>query len=130
MKLVNPNLGPDPVRALADGAERGRPLSRYEIHNIYREMVRWELSNGRLSAWRRRRLVQYAAGLGLRAVEAGELIQEVVRSEGRSDFRDDDAPAAPPPRAAVARGWPVWAKLALTLVAVVVVEVALTMLFV
>lgn len=45
-----------------------------QLNDIFREMIRTELRNGRLSAWRRRRIVQYAAQLNLSAVEAGRLI--------------------------------------------------------
>ena len=56
-------------------------MARYEIHDIFREMIRTELVHGELSPWRRRKLVRYAASLRLSAVEAGELIQEAVRAE-------------------------------------------------
>lgn len=43
---------------------------------IFREMIVHEIKNGRLSPWRRRRIVRYAAKMGLSAVEAGRLLCE------------------------------------------------------
>jgi hypothetical protein len=105
-------------------------MPRYELHKIFREMVRWELRNGRLSSWRRRKLVRYAASLRLSAVEAGELIQEVVQAEEHDVQEEADLtePASWPP--ATQDGWPQWAKLALALASVVIVELLLAALFV
>lgn len=133
MSVINPDLGPDPVHGLADGSRRDRPLSRYELHNIYREMVRWELSNGRLSAWRRRKLVQYAASMRLSAVEAGELIQEAIRAslqEAADDERDQLSLGRTQVDQVDEASWPRWAKLSLALVAVVLVQAALAAIFV
>ena len=41
---------------------------------IFRELIKDELRNGRLSAAGRRRIVRYAANLRMSAVEAGQLI--------------------------------------------------------
>ncbi|MHC4697809.1 MAG: hypothetical protein ACYTFA_13845 [Planctomycetota bacterium] len=41
---------------------------------IFRELIKEELRNGRLSAAGRRRIVRYAANLRMSAVEAGQLI--------------------------------------------------------
>jgi hypothetical protein len=115
MSVVNPDLGPDPVRRLADGSQRDRPLSRFELHAIFRETVRWELSRGRLSSWRRRRLVKYAAALRISAVEAGRLIQEARQAQREEQLADESA--APHLRLVDAQDnrWPVWAKLAAAL---------------
>lgn len=61
-----------------DDTRADRPAFQPTIHfdDIFREMIRAEIRNGRLSAWRRRRIVQYAAQLKLSAVEAGRLIAE------------------------------------------------------
>ncbi len=42
--------------------------------DIFRQLIADEIRNGRLSPSRRRRIVRYAAQLGLSAVEAGKLI--------------------------------------------------------
>ena len=79
MAVVNPRYGPNPINQLG-GDGQARPMSRFELHHLFREMVRFELHNGELSTWRRRRLVRYAAALEISAVDAGELIQEAVRA--------------------------------------------------
>ena len=53
------------------------PISMYDI---FRRLILDEIRNGKLSASRRRRIVRYAAQMGLSAVEAGRLI-ETCRSE-------------------------------------------------
>ncbi|MHC4235072.1 MAG: hypothetical protein ACYSUQ_08135 [Planctomycetota bacterium] len=130
MSVANPDLGPDPLNRLADGAARRRPMSRYEIHNTFRELVRWELNNGRLSAWRRRKLVRYAGSLRISAVDAGELIQEVIRAQpGIEETHDEEpvrlrlAPAAKPT-------WPTWAKFAAVVTAVVLIQFILIVLLI
>ena len=122
MSAINPDLGPDPVRRLADGSQRDRPLSRFELHAIFRETVRWELSRGRLSSWRRRRLVKYAAALRISAVEAGRLIQEARQAQREEQLADESA--APHLHLVDAQDnhWPVWAKLAAALGILVVIK--------
>ena len=125
MSAVNPDFGPDPVRRLADDSKRDRPLSRFELHAIFRETVRWELSRGRLSSWRRRRLVKYAAALRISAVDAGRLIQEAGQAHQEERLAGESA--APHLRLIEApdKRWPVWAKLAAALGIVVVVKLTL-----
>ena len=43
---------------------------------IFRRLIGEEIRNGRLSTHRRKRIVQYAAHLGLSAVEMGEMIEQ------------------------------------------------------
>ena len=52
------------------GEER-LPVFRPKIDNetIFRELIKAELRNGRLSPWRRRKIVRYAAHLNMSAVE-------------------------------------------------------------
>ncbi len=45
---------------------------------IFRAMLEWEAMSGSLTPSRRRRLVRYAAQLGLSATQAGELIRACV----------------------------------------------------
>jgi len=71
---------------------------------IFREMIAQEVRCGRMDAARRRRIVRYAAQLGLSAVEAGEMIEtcreEALRSEDpiirRHALRLVEAPPAMP----------------------------------
>lgn len=48
--------------------------SRIENHEIFRQLIAEELRSGRLNPARRRRIVRYAARMGLSAVEAGQLL--------------------------------------------------------
>lgn len=59
--------------------------ARLDTQSIFREMVAQELRAGRLSRAGRRRVVQYAAQLGLSAVQAGKLIGECRDAALRSD---------------------------------------------
>lgn len=85
------------LRLVSDRGEDGtdscaeRPVYQPTMHldDIFRELIRAEIRNGRLSAWRRRRIVQYAAQLKLSAVEAGRLIEEC-----RDELLVGDAPEA------------------------------------
>ncbi|MCC7292856.1 MAG: hypothetical protein IT449_12415 [Phycisphaerales bacterium] len=45
---------------------------------VFRAMIEWEAISGSLTPSRRRRLVRYAAQLGLSATQAGELIRACV----------------------------------------------------
>ena len=62
--------------ARRDGAAGHRIEFAPAIDNreIFRELIKDELRNGRLSAAGRRRIVRYAANLRMSAVEAGQLI--------------------------------------------------------
>jgi len=46
---------------------------------IFEQMIEDEVRSGRLTPWRRRRIVRYAASLHLSAVEAGEIIESCRR---------------------------------------------------
>jgi len=48
--------------------------TRIEYHEIFRELIADELRRGRLSSAQRKRVVRYAAQMGLSAVEAGKLV--------------------------------------------------------
>ncbi|GJM26821.1 MAG: hypothetical protein DHS20C16_32360 [Phycisphaerae bacterium] len=97
----------------------GRHFSRSESHEIFKEMVRAELRNGPLAPRRRKRLIQYAAALQLRPLEASRIITSISRASGHdtepTDFlkllvpqQDQDSPK---------RHWPTWVKIALPLAA-------------
>lgn len=55
-----------------------------DTHEVFRALVADEIRNGRLTPVRRRRIVRYAAGLRMSAVEAGRLIatcrEELIES--------------------------------------------------
>ncbi len=70
---------------------------------IFREMILGELRDGRLSPWRRRRIVRYAAAMGLSATEAGRLLDscravfERERTARRRALQADQDVETPPP---------------------------------
>ncbi len=125
MSAINPDLGPDPVRRLTDGSTRRRPVSRPELHAIFREAARWELTRNGLSGWRRRRLVQYAAALRISAVDAGRLIQEAADAADAERLGRVPQSAPPQPHPDAAGRWPSWGKLALGLALVLAVKLIL-----
>ena len=64
-------------------------MNAFERQQIFREMVVQQLRNGPLSRIRRRRIVQFAAKLGITAVLAGRLVQEAQRAQpARTSARD------------------------------------------
>lgn len=68
-------------------AERRWPVFQPSIDmtTIFRDLIADEVRTGRLSRARRRRIVQYAAHLGLSAVQVGRLIAECQEESTRSD---------------------------------------------
>ena len=56
-----------------------------DTRDVFRQMIALELRNGRLTPARRRRIVRYAAQMGLSAVEAGQLIAACRKETLRSD---------------------------------------------
>ena len=128
MSAINPDLGPDPVHRLADGSTRARPMSRFELHAIFREVVLWELACGNLSARRRRRLVQYAAALRISAAEAGQLIQEARQAFDAELVAQTGQADTPHLRLVTSgrqerSGWPTWAKLSAAVAAIAAARV-------
>ena len=72
-----------PIDQLGDEHEAGRGMAsegpptyvpKLEMRDIFHQMIADELRNGRLTRERRKRIIRYAAQLGLSAVEAGRLI--------------------------------------------------------
>lgn len=70
---------PRGLRRLPVTGEERLPVFRPKIDNetIFRELIKAELRNGRLSPWRRRKIVRYAAHLNMSAVEVGQWITQV-----------------------------------------------------
>ena len=54
-------------------------MDSWQKQQVFRTMAIHQLRQGRLSAGRRRRIVQYATILGFNAVQAGRLLQEAQR---------------------------------------------------
>lgn len=130
MGLINPNWGPDPLNRLTDRPPRRGLRARYEIHDIFREMVRQELSKGELSSRRRRKLVRYATSLRLSVTEAGQLIQEAMRADAAARAADphagrqDRLRLRPAPRPT--RDWSTAVKLLLVVATALLIKVILT----
>ncbi len=68
-------------------AERHWPtfVPSIDMTTIFRELIADEVRTGRLTRARRRRIIQYAAHLGLSAVQVGRLIEECREEATRSD---------------------------------------------
>ncbi len=115
---------------MSDENAQSSPMSRvgpkmdpWERQQIFREMVAQQLRNGPLNRnRRRRRLVQYAAGLGISPVQAGNLIQQAHRQ----------AEAASPVRSSLLRiagsesNGTTWQMLFITLALIGVVQFAIS----
>lgn len=50
-------------------------VPQIDTEEIFKQLINDELRSGRLTPARRRRIVRYAAGLGLSAVQAGRLVE-------------------------------------------------------
>ncbi len=113
-------LGDEDDNPTTRTAHTGPRFSREEGREIFREMVRGETRNGPLTERRRRRLIQYAAALDLRPLEASRIVTEVCQEQ--------TLPDSPPPlyrlveTAADVRRWPTWLTIALTLLAAFAVD--------
>lgn len=72
---------PRGLQRLPVTGEERLPVFRPKIDNetIFRELIKAELRNGRLSPWRRRRIVRYAAHLNMSAVEVGRWITQAKK---------------------------------------------------
>ncbi len=77
----------EPVTVIQPPDNDDRPafVPRIEKRDVYYEMIASELRNGRLTRARRKRIIQYAAHLGLNAVEAGRLITQCGELALQSD---------------------------------------------
>ncbi len=62
-----------------------------DTHDVFRELIASEIRDGRLSASRRRRIIRYAAHLGLSAVETGQLIAHCREQAVPCDNPDERA---------------------------------------
>lgn len=100
------------------------PLERLDMRQIYEQMIDQEVRTGRLSPSRRKRIVRYAAGLGLSAVEAGKLVDacqaRIAREQGRPEpppqLRVADASPADDEPARIAAIWKIGAVVLLAVV--------------
>jgi hypothetical protein len=85
-----------------DANDVPRYVPSIDTKEIFRELIAEEIRSGRMTARRRRRIVRYAASMGLSAVQAGELMaacrDELMESDRLEDryraLRMDDPPPA------------------------------------
>ena len=59
-------------------------VPRIDMQDVFRQLIADELRDGRLTPARRRRIVRYAAQLGLSAVQAGRLV-DACRKEALAE---------------------------------------------
>jgi hypothetical protein len=92
-----------------------------DMHDVFRQLVADELRCGRLTPARRRRIMGYAAQLGLSAVQAGRLV-EACRKEALESHDPKERYHAlrlvEPPSARIATPF----KIALVIIAAIVLD--------
>lgn len=110
-------------------SHNGRSFSRHECHQIFKEMVRAELRNGPLAPRRRKRLIQYAAALHLKPLEASRIITSISRAEGISKAEGVETilpnrlrSVQPTDHDATNYHLPVWVKLVVPLTAAFLID--------
>lgn len=127
---ARPDLSVSPRKANTQGGDSDRPefVPAVDIRDVFRRLIADEIRAGRMTTSRRRRIVRYAAHLGISAVEAGRLVtacrKQVVES-GDSHERSHALRMADPSPDPVS--WPL--KVALLLAAAALLYVASTTLF-
>lgn len=110
--MVKPTIDPWPDRdshASGEGAAFD-VHKRMETRDIFRELIASEVRAGRLTNGRRKRIIRYAAQLGLSAVETGRLIDQC-----RRELAPDSEGFAPTPSLRIAPAKqsriPAWVKI-------------------
>ena len=90
----------EPLRIRPRDVPRDHP-TRIDHDEIFRKLIADELRGGRLDSSRRRRIVRYAAQMGLSAVEAGRLMaacREEALASSDADIREHALRLALPDR--------------------------------
>jgi len=77
------------IRAVDEVEPLDRDVPHIDTNMVFRELILDEIRSGRLSRSRRRRIVRYAAALGLSAVDAGNMIAEC-----REQLLDEEDPVS------------------------------------
>ena len=70
--------------------DSARPI---ELTEVFRALIKEELRHGKLTPLRRRRIIQYAAAMGLSAAQTGALIEQCRREaleNGSPEIRRQD----------------------------------------
>ncbi len=129
-KIAEPAMGLDPPDNEHETGRRmaseGPPtyVPKIDMRDVFHQMIADELRNGRLTRDGRKRVIRYAAQLGLSAVEAGRLIttcrEQVLESADPVEQRHALKLVEPEPERI-----PVAFKLALVVALAIVVELLL-----
>lgn len=86
---MNQAIEPDWLISSPSEGESNGYQGAMDIAEILRAMIEHEARSGRLTSWRRHRIIQFAAQLGISPIEAGRLVQawrdEVLQAESQSD---------------------------------------------
>ena len=119
-----PHRGPEAARANDGDSDIPKFVRSIDTQDIFRQLITDELRNGRLTPARRRRIVRYAAGLGLSAVQAGRLVEacrrEVLQSSDPAErYHALRLVEAPPTKV------PTPLKIAIVVAAAILVDVLL-----
>jgi hypothetical protein len=130
---------PEPTVPHAKPALPKAKMDDWEKQDIFRQMVVQLLRNGPLSQRRRRILVQFAAGLGLTATQAGRFIEEAHAIHAESNVTPSGTTLGPSlvasrscktaaPRDSQKRAAPRWLALIATMVGALLINAALLVL--
>ena len=71
-------------------SDPARTMNGWEVQHIFREMVVTELRRSPLNRMRRKRIIQFAAALGINPIQAGKLVQQahvIAGTESRRSTR-------------------------------------------
>lgn len=103
----------------ASSASSPATAQQLTTRRIFEQMIEDEVRAGRLTPWRRRRIVRYAASLHLTAVEAGQIIEDCrkrVYAQRNGQTSSGVFKIPDPPTPAVARALLTWFVLLLAII--------------
>jgi len=111
----------------ATSESEARPPARFTrlgFEQIFKRMVADELQRGPLPYRRRRKLMRYAAQIGIKPFQASLLIAEAQREAGHLDDIDqiDVHDAADVTTLIHPERWPLWFKLTAALIVAIIVD--------
>jgi len=109
----------------SDNGRRGASVfTRSERQEIFKRMVSREIEKGPLPYRRRRKLMGYAAQIGIRPFDASLLIAEAQREAGQLDPITLQ-PAGPLNALIHPERWPIWFKLTVGFIVVALLDLAI-----
>ena len=125
MHSTSPNRQVPPREARSRVDSSSSYVAALGTREIFRQLIANEIRSGRLTPARRRRIVRYAASLGMSAVEAGELITACHKQ-----IMESDDPAGRYHALRLVRAQPGRVPLALKISIVIVLAILLDLLLV